>query len=266
MDVGTTGERAGPAPVMDAVAPLMPNTWLRFDAISRLLPDGVTDVLEIGCGQGAVGARLALRYGDYLGIEPDETSYAVASGRIAAVGRGRVQKLMATELGDRRFDLVCAFEVLEHLEDDRAALAEFAGKVKPGGWLLLSVPAYQDRFGPWDELVGHFRRYDPAGLTGLLNSAGFEDVEVLHCGAGLGFVLEGVRNAIGRRRLARAADLSIAERTAGSGRLFQPSGRLRGAAIRVGTDPFRLMQRAFPDRGTGLVVRARLAAGASAGA
>ncbi|WP_370132712.1 class I SAM-dependent methyltransferase [Streptacidiphilus sp. EB103A] len=260
-------DHAGSAPVMDAVAPLMPNTWLRFDAISRLLPDGVTDVLEIGCGQGAVGARLALRYDDYLGIEPDETSYSVASGRVAAVGRGEVKNVMAKELGDRRFDLVCAFEVLEHLEDDRAALAEFAAKVKPGGWLLLSVPAYQSRFGPWDELVGHFRRYDPQGLTELLHDAGFEDVEVLHCGAGLGFVLEGVRNAIGRRRLARsAADTSIEERTAGSGRLFQPSGRLRGAAIRLGTDPFRLLQRAFPDKGTGLVVRARLGDGAGADA
>lgn len=266
MDVRTTGDRAASVPVMDAVAPLMPNTWLRFDAISRLLPDGVTDVLEIGCGQGAVGARLALRYDDYLGIEPDETSYTVASGRVAAVGRGEVRNLMAKELGDRRFDLVCAFEVLEHLEDDKAALAEFAEKVKPGGWLLLSVPAYQDRFGPWDELVGHFRRYDPQGMTELLSSAGFEDVEVLHCGAGLGFVLEGIRNAIGKRRLARAADTSIEERTAGSGRLFQPSGRLRGAAIRLGTDPFRFLQRAFPDKGTGLVVRARLGGSAAAGA
>jgi SAM-dependent methyltransferase len=264
MDARTTGDRPGSAPVMDAVAPLMPNTWLRYDAISRLLPDGVTDVLEIGCGQGAVGARLALRYDDYLGIEPDETSYTVASGRVAAVGRGRVKNLMAKELGDQQFGMVCAFEVLEHLEDDKAALAEFAEKVKPGGWLLLSVPAYQDRFGAWDELVGHFRRYDPAGLTGLLHSAGFEDVEVLHCGAGLGFVLEGIRNAIGRRRLARAADTSIEERTAGSGRLFQPSGRLRGAAIRLGTDPFRLLQRAFPEKGTGLVVRARRSATATA--
>ena len=75
----------------------------------------------------------------------------------------------------------------------------------------------------------------------------------------LGYVLEAARNQVGRRRLAASSTQSLAERTAGSGRLLQPSGGMIGAATRWGTAPFRVLQRAFPNAGTGLVVLARLA-------
>lgn len=241
----------------DAVAPLTPNGWLRFDVVDRLLPAGVTDVLEVGCGQGAAGFRLAQRF-HYVGVEPDPASCAVARQRLATAGRGEVRNTTVAELGEERFDLVCAFEVLEHIEDDAAALAEWAARLRPGGWLLLSVPAYQRRYGPADELVGHFRRYDPEALAALLRRSGFADVEVRHYGAPLGYLLEAGRNAIGRRRLAKVPAASVAERTAGSGRLLQPSSGARGAAIRLATAPFRLVQRAFPNTGTGLIALAKL--------
>ncbi len=239
------------------IAPLAPNAWLRYDAVTRMLPDGVTNVAEIGCGRGAFGARLAERY-SYLGIEPDRESWAVARARVDALGRGEVRNVSSASLAGQQFDLVCAFEVLEHLEDDAGALAEWARLLRPGGWLLLSVPAHQRRFGPWDELVGHFRRYDKRAITRLLNNAGFTDVSVRLYGFPLGYVLEPVRNAVGRRRLAAAAGQSQEERTSGSGRQLQPSGGGLGVVIRWATIPFRLMQRAVPGAGTGLVVRARL--------
>ena len=110
-----------------------------------------------------------------------------------------------------------------------------------------------------DELAGHFRRYDPEVLTALLTSCGFTDIEIRQYGFPLGYVLEAARNQIGRRRLAASSTQSLAERTAGSGRLLQPSGGMIGAATRWGTAPFRVLQRAFPNTGTGLVVLARLA-------
>ena len=246
----------------DALAPLAPNAWLRFDVVRRMLPPGVTDVLEIGCGQGAFGARLAQRY-HYLGVEPDPSSFAVAQQRINAIGHGEVRNVAVEALGDEQFDLVCAFEVLEHLEDDAGAVKEWAARLRAGGWLLLSVPAHQRRYGPWDELVGHFRRYDPAAMATLLANSGFTDIAIRQYGFPLGFVLETGRNAVGRRRVGAAATQSVAERTAGSGRQLQPSGALRGAVIRWGTAPFRGLQRAFPHTGTGLVALARLPAGVS---
>ncbi|HUY46286.1 MAG TPA: class I SAM-dependent methyltransferase [Streptosporangiaceae bacterium] len=244
---------------VNEVAPLTPNAWLRYDVVQRMLPAGVTDVLEVGCGQGSLGVRLAQRY-NYLGVEPDQESCSVAQRRMSAAGTGEIRNVAAEALGEERFDLVCAFEVLEHIEDDAAALKEWAARLRAGGWLLLSVPAHQRRYGARDEFVGHFRRYDPPAMVALLASCGFTDIEVRQYGLPLGYLLEGVRNVIGKRRLASAtAPASVAERTAGSGRVLQPSGSLRGGASRWGTAPFRLMQRAFPNTGTGLVVRARLA-------
>ncbi len=249
---------AGPAGRPDPVAPLTPNAWLRYDVVARMLPDGVRDVLEVGCGQGALGARLARRY-DYLGLEPDQASCAVAQRRIKAAGRGEVRNIGVDGLGPAQFDLVCAFEVLEHIDDDVAAVRQWAARLRPGGWLLLSVPAHQRRYGPADELVGHFRRYDPAAITALLASCGLTDIEVRQYGFPLGYALEAARNIISRRRLAAASTRSVAERTAASGRLLQPASRARGAAAQYGTAPFRLVQRGFTGTGTGLVVLARLA-------
>lgn len=238
--------------------PLSTNAWLRWDVVSRLLPPDGVDVLEIGCGQGGFGARLAQRH-RYVGLERDATSYAEACRRLAAAGgRGEVrQGDLSTLPPDQRFDLVCAFEVLEHIEDDEGALREWSGRLRPGGWLLLSTPAQQARFGPFDEIVGHYRRYDGPVIRQRLLDAGLTDIEIVHFGAPLGYALEAARNAIGRRRQRQVASSTMDDRTSGSGRLLQPGNGMTGLATRLGTAPFRMIQRAFPDRGTGLVARAR---------
>ena len=249
---------AGRVAAGEVPAPLTPNAWLRYDVVTRMLPAGVRDVLEVGCGQGSMGVRLAQRY-QYLGLEPDQASWAVAQRRISAAGRGEVRNIRVDALGPEQFDLVCAFEVLEHIDDDAAAVCQWAARLRPGGWLMMSVPAHQRRYGPADELVGHFRRYDPEAMTALLTKCGLTGIEVRQYGFPLGYPLEAARNLIARRRLTAAPGGSVAERTAASGRLLQPASRARGAATRYGTAPFRLLQRGFPGTGTGLIVLARLA-------
>ena len=233
--------------------PLSLHAWLRFDAIGRLLPPGVGRVLEIGAGPGGVGALLARRYA-YVGLEPDAASHAVAASRIAP--RGEVLALGVDDYEpDEPFDLVCAFEVLEHLGDDRAALASWLRLVRPGGFVLLSVPAGRSRMGAADRRAGHHRRYDRADIESVLAGAGLADPAVITYGFPLGYVLEAGRNAIASRAAGRA---SFEERTAASGRWLQPPD---GAAtlLRVAALPFRAAQRPFGRTalGTGLVVRAR---------
>jgi SAM-dependent methyltransferase len=249
-------------PTNAVLPPLSPNGWLRWEVVSRLLPPGRLDVLEMGCGQGGFGARLAQRY-RYVGVEPDAVSSAVARARVAAAGGGGEvrQGDLAVVADDELFDLVVAFEVIEHIEDDAGALAGWAAHLRPGGWLLLSTPAWQKRFGPADEMVGHFRRYDPPVLRSRLEGAGLTDVELVHFGAPLGYLLEAGRNAVGKRRLASpaapAASASMAERSEASGRTLQPSTSWTATAARLGTLPFRKLQNAFPSTGPGLVARAR---------
>ena len=261
-ETATRADQAGgrrPLPV-DRLAPLTPNAWLRYDLIRRMLPPGVQDVLEIGCGEGALGVRLAKQY-HYLGLEPDPASYAVAQQRFALSGLGEVRGLPVEELDTaERFDLVCAFEVLEHIEDDAAAVAAWVQRLRPGGWLLLSVPAHQHRYSAADEFVGHFRRYDRAPMAAILQQAGLTGIEMREYGMPLGYLLEGVRRAFGRKWLnEEGAGSSMQERTGASGRQLQPRGALQAATARWGTVPFRYTQRAFPRLGTGMVVRARLA-------
>ena len=243
--------------------PLSPNAWLRWDLVSQLLPEDAYAALEVGCGQGGFGARLAQRY-RYVGLEPDPVSYTVACERLAAAGGdGEIRNGDLSALRpDESFDLVCAFEVIEHIEHDDKALAEWAGRLRPGGWLVLSTPAFQHRFGPADVMAGHFRRYEPAIMSRLLRETGLENVEVRQFGGPLGFVLEAGRNQIGRRRVAAQSQVkaSMSEKTSGSGRLLQPQSGLQGAATRYGTLPFRWLQRTFPGHGPGLVARAQLPA------
>jgi glycosyltransferase involved in cell wall biosynthesis len=246
-----------------ALAPLSIRAWLRYDLITTVMREvRPATVLEVGCGQGALGSRLAAGLPDpsgYLGVEPDDASFSVARQRVTSAGGAVLHGVDADVPGDRTFDLVCAFEVLEHLEDDVAALTRWAARVRPGGTLLLSVPAWQHRFGPMDVGVGHYRRYAPEDLASKLRTAGLVAPSVWVYGWPLGFALEGVRNQIdGRRHAAPSpAGTSVADLTAASGRTFQPPNRGVGTVVQVATVPFRLLQRLRPGAGIGLIATAR---------
>jgi glycosyltransferase involved in cell wall biosynthesis len=238
-----------------AAPPLPPNAALRWHLVRQRVDEvDPATILELGTGQGAVGARLAAR-ARYTGVEPDPTSRAASAARLPDDAH------LVADLGDLdadlAVDLACAFEVLEHIEDDVAALADWVARVRPGGHVLVSVPADPHRFGPFDELVGHLRRYSTDDLDRLFTAAGLEAVAIDHYGYPLGVVLEAGRNVIGKRRLAAgAAPDDVAARTAGSGRNLQPP-RWAGPAIWAATWPFRVAQRWFPTRGPGLVGLAR---------
>ena len=233
------------------------HAWLRYDAILRLLrrATNTSSALEIGAGQGAVGVLLARRYA-YTGLEPDPTSFAAALARFDAAGVQQiVQGDLSTLTPGRVFDLVCAFEVLEHIEDDAGAVADWIAWIRPGGWFLVSVPAGQDRFGSADRKAGHFRRYGRDDISSLLTAAGLVDVSVVAYGFPAGYVLEAGRNVLARR-LETAGSMS--DRTAASGRWLQPPD-WAAPATHLLAAPLRLAQRPFGNSrlGTGLVALAR---------
>lgn len=217
--------------------------WLRYDAIQRLWPEGVETVLEVGAGQGALGMILARKF-DYVGIEPDPSSFAVAKRRLG----DRVLNVSDERYAARGFDLVCCFEVVEHVEDDAAMLARMYGRVRQGGWALVSFPAGRARFNRLDAFAGHHRRYDRQDVFARLHDAGFEDVAVL----GWGFPLANIVRALSTLVVSSSNGVGG---TAMSGRWMQPRGS--GLPRRLLAAPFAVAQRPFmwTDLGTGYVAR-----------
>ena len=243
--VGGSGAGA-PAP---AAPPLTTMAWLRHDQIlDQVAARRPASVLEVGAGQGAMGWRLAGQ-ADYVGLEPDERSSAVAAERLR--GRGEIRTGGLECLGGaERFDMVCAFEVLEHIDDDIGALRAWRERLHPGGSLLISVPAHRARFGRSDEAVGHFRRYDRSDLAETIAAAGFDDIDIRPYGAVLGPALERVRNGV----LAVRPPSDDTGGTSGSGRLLQPDHRVTASAMRGVAAPFRRLQRTrVGHRGVGWV-------------
>jgi len=218
--------------------------WLRYDRLGSFIPPEAVSLLEVGCGMGGMGALLA-RSHDYTGIEPDTRSFAAARGRIVG---GRVLNVEAAGFTGGGFDVVCAFEVLEHIEDDIAALRHWASFTRPGGRVVISVPAGSTKFGRADKRVGHFRRYDENDLIEVMLAAGLAAPVVVPYGFPLGYMLEGARGVLARHDTMSA---DVAERTAGSGRWLQPPSWFALGSWAIAW-PFRLAQR--PVRiGTGLI-------------
>ena len=137
------------------------------------------EVLEIGSGVGTI-SRLIRRRADHLVLTDAEPSYLEALRGLFR-GDGDVE-VAAYDLGappppvveGRRYDAIVAINVIEHIADDHALVARLAHLLRPGGSLLVYVPACPMAYGPLDAALGHHRRYTPATLTGLLSSAALD--------------------------------------------------------------------------------------------
>lgn len=97
-----------------------------------------------------------------------------AMARFRAEGAGAVTGLInALPFADDSFDLVCAFDIVEHVEDDETALQELARVSSANATLLISVPLHEAAWTAFDDFVGHHRRYEPQILKDLLGRHGF---------------------------------------------------------------------------------------------
>ena len=133
------------------------------------LPAGAR-ILEIGCGTGHNLPMLA-RFGEVDAIEIDEAAAAKASERLGKrVGSAPLPELEGVAPGS--YDLVAVLDVIEHVEDDVAALKAIAAALKPGGKILITVPAHQWMWSAHDVVNHHKRRYSKATLTASLEKAG----------------------------------------------------------------------------------------------
>ena len=151
-----------------------------LDEYFKARPAGTSRVLDIGCGTGTMLTYLA-RYGDAEGIDMDAEAIRYCRER----GLTRVSQAGADPLpyGENTFDLVTALDVVEHIEDDRSALGEAFRVLRPGGSLLLSVPAYRFLWGRQDDINLHKRRYVAREVRERLTTAGFRVVRLTYVNA-----------------------------------------------------------------------------------
>jgi len=136
------------------------NTW---PLISVLLPVA-PQRLEIGPG---LHPRLPIRGTHFVDISPH-----VIMQLNARHGRARAGGITELPHAAGAFDLVAAFDVIEHVADDERAFGEMTRVLKSTGRLILSVPLHPARWTTFDEYVGHARRYEPAALADLLDRHG----------------------------------------------------------------------------------------------
>lgn len=134
---------------------------------------GARDLLEVGCGTGYVlsGLRRTFPALRLTGLEPGAEGLAIARERLPDVPLVAGD---ARQLGyEGAFDVVCAFDVLEHVDEDAAVLAGLFRAVRPGGGLLVTVPQHAWLWSAADDHAGHRHRYARRALADLVERAGF---------------------------------------------------------------------------------------------
>lgn len=138
---------------------IMPHRFNTWPLVQSLLAER-TCALEVAPG---LRPRLPLQTTRFIDISAP--ALAKLQERGAEVALGRITSL---PFAAAVFELVCALDVVEHVDDDDGAFAELSRVTRPDGIVLISIPLHPSRWSPFDEFVGHKRRYDPHTLLAKL--------------------------------------------------------------------------------------------------
>lgn len=163
-------------------------------------------ILEVGCGTGH-NLEMLSRFGEVEATELDDKARAIASRRL---GRD-IHSAALPDLSmfpDDHFDLVALLDVLEHVADDRAALSSIRAKLKPGGKLLVAVPANPWMWSAHDVAHHHHRRYRKSQLAAVAREAGYA-IDLLSPFNSLLFPLIAAARAAGKVSGRESADDSL---------------------------------------------------------
>ena len=129
-------------------------------------------IIDIGCGTGGFASDLMQDGFNVIGLDTSETALKYAKKR----GINELHQTTLDKFPKNRFklDAACALDVIEHIKDDKAFLADVASVLDAGSWFIATVPAYQWLWSKHDEVHMHFRRYTKNEISSLIENAGFK--------------------------------------------------------------------------------------------
>jgi SAM-dependent methyltransferase len=175
--VGLVNAEADHNANVDVAEDSAPNylTWIA----DRCRPHLGQRVLEVGAGTGSITARFTDGR-EVLATERSDWCIEELERRFASTPNVTVRQAELAELANenQRFDSIVMINVLEHIEDDVAALDELRQLLTPGGRIVLYVPALNGLYGAFDRKAGHYRRYAPWRMRRVFASAGLVEVEM----------------------------------------------------------------------------------------
>jgi 2-polyprenyl-3-methyl-5-hydroxy-6-metoxy-1,4-benzoquinol methylase len=122
-------------------------------------------VLDFGAGIGTFAKILSDNGRDVICVEPDELQNAVLQDKGLSAHKD------LAEIPENQLDLIYSLNVLEHIEDDIAVLRLCRARIKPGGRILIYVPAFQILYSSFDRMLGHVRRYSRAELSAKVRTS-----------------------------------------------------------------------------------------------
>jgi ubiquinone/menaquinone biosynthesis C-methylase UbiE len=140
--------------------------------IKKYLPPGKNrKLVDVGCGAGLMLDNLK-RYGEPFGVDLSEDSLKFCRKR----GLKNLYKADVTDLPFKNgeVNLIVALDLIEHVKDDVASFKEFYRVLKPGGIIVISVPAFKFLWSYWDVILGHEKRYTARLLSKSIGEAGFK--------------------------------------------------------------------------------------------
>lgn len=142
-----------------------------LEELIPVAPNKSSKILNTGAATGATSIMLK-EYGDVLSLEYDKE----CSEFLSEILNEEVVNASLTELpmSSETYDLICAFDVIEHIEDDHKALQEIYRTLTPDGHVYITVPAFMSLWSNHDVINHHFRRYRMKELVYLLETNGFE--------------------------------------------------------------------------------------------
>ena len=146
-----------------------------FDLIKKSIPPGAQTILEFGAGDGAFIRKFASEGVPVDGVEKDASLRASLSSRHSRPVREDIRQV---ETGS--CDFIYTVNVLEHIPDLDAELAELRRVLRPNGVVFVFVPAFETLWTSLDDEVGHVRRFTRRSLGGALRRAGFTIGRIEH--------------------------------------------------------------------------------------